>query len=318
MMEVSLIEAATWLLQQQDIGILCHQSPDGDTLGSGSALCRALRSLGKRAQVLCSDPIGKRFAFLFEGLEEQQFEPKAIVAVDVADEQLLGSLQPVYGGKIQLCIDHHPSNTHYAERWFVNPQASAACEVMYSLIPLLGVKIDIAIASDLYTGIATDTGCFQYINVTPRTFRIAAELLELGVPAPKINHAMFATKSRERLQLEREALNTVEYFRNGEIAVITLTRKMVKESGAADEDTDGIASIPRCIEGVHVGVTIKEKADDLVKVSLRAPQPYNASEICAKFGGGGHPGAAGCAIHCGVEEAKKQLVAAISQYLEEI
>lgn len=315
-MEVSLSEAAAWLLQQQDIAILCHQSPDGDTLGSGSALCRALRSLGKRAQVLCSDSVGKRFQFLFEGLEEQQFEPKAIVSVDVADEQLLGALRPVYGGKIQLCIDHHPSNTNYAEWYFVNPQASATCEVLYDFIPLLGVKLDVAIATDLYTGLATDTGCFQYINVTPYTFRVAAKLLELGIPAPKINHAMFATKSRQRLQLEREALNTIEYFHNDEIAVITLTRKMVQESGAEDEDTDGLASIPRSIEGVYIGVTIKEKADDLVKVSLRALQPYNASEICAKFGGGGHPGAAGCAIHFSAEEAKKQLVAVISEYLE--
>lgn len=317
-MEVSLSEAAAWLLQQQDIVILCHQSPDGDTLGSGSALCRALRSLGKRAQVLCGDPIGRRFQFLFDGLEEQQFAPKAVVSVDIADEQLLGGLREVYGGKIELCIDHHPSNTHYAQRYFVNPKASATCEIIYELLPLLGVQPDIATATDLYTGIATDTGCFQYINVTPHTFRVAAQLLELGVPAPQINHAMFATKSRARLQLEREALNTIEYFHHNEIAVVTLTRKMVQESGAEDADTDGIASIPRSIEGVHIGVTIKEKADDLVKVSLRAPQPYNASEICAKFGGGGHPGAAGCAISCGVEEAKKQLVAVISTYLESL
>ncbi|MCH4238787.1 MAG: bifunctional oligoribonuclease/PAP phosphatase NrnA [Oscillospiraceae bacterium] len=315
-MEVSLSEAAQWLKQQEDIAILCHQSPDGDTFGSGSALCRALRRMGKRAQVLCSDSVGKRFQFLFEGLEEQQFTPRAVVSVDVADEQLLGTLQPIYGGKIQLCIDHHPSNTHYAQRWYVNPQASAVCEILCELIPMLGVELDKTIASELYTGIATDTGCFQYINVTPHTHRVAADLLEKGVPAPTINHAMFSTKSRERLQLERDALNTVEFYRNGDIAVISVTRKMVKETGATDDDTDGIASIPRSIEGVKIGATIKEKSDDLVKVSLRAPQPYNASEICAKFGGGGHPGAAGCAIHCGLAEAKKQLVAAISGYLD--
>ena len=315
-MEISLNEAAQWLLQQQDIAVLCHQSPDGDTFGSGSALCRALRSLGKRAQVLCSDPVGKRFRFLFDGLEEEQFSPKAVVSVDIADEQLLGSLQPAYSGKIQLCIDHHPSNSHYAEREYVNPKASAVCEIMYAFIPLLGVPVNQEIATDLYTGIATDTGCFQYVNVTPHTFRVAAELLEKGVPAPQINHAMFSTKSRERILLERNALNTVEFYRNGEIAVISITQKMIAETKASDDDTDGIASIPRSIEGVRIGVTLKEKTDNLVKVSLRAPHPYNASIICAQFGGGGHPGAAGCAFHCGLEEAKKQLVAAIDRYLD--
>lgn len=316
-MDTNLNEAAQWLLQQQDVVILCHRSPDGDTLGSASALCRGLRQLGRRARVLCADQIGRRFQFLFEGLEEQEFEPKTVVSVDVADEQLLGSLQPVYAGKIQLSLDHHPSNTRYAERCCVQPQSSAACELLFDFLPLLGVKLDTAIATALYTGISTDTGCFQYINVTPHTHRVAAALLELGVPAPQINHAMFGTKSRQRLALERAALDTLQFYHNGEIAVLVLTRKMVEETGASDDDTDGIASIPRSIEGVRVGVTVKEKADDLVKVSLRALQPVNASDICAKFGGGGHPGAAGCAIHFGVEEARRQLVEAISAYLEQ-
>ncbi|MDD3260587.1 MAG: bifunctional oligoribonuclease/PAP phosphatase NrnA [Oscillospiraceae bacterium] len=316
-MEVSLEAAAEWLSQQQDIAILCHQSPDGDAFGSGSALCRALRSLGKRAQVLCCDPVGRRFQFLFQGMEEQKFTPKTVVAVDLADEQLLGSLRPVYGGKVQLCIDHHPSNAHYAERWIVEPQAGATCEILYRFLPLLGAEIDEAVAADLYTGIITDTGCFQFVNTTPRTHRIAADLMERGIPTHKINRAMFATKSRERLELEKQALNQIEYYRNGEIAVIPLTRKMVVASGAGEDDTDGIANIPRAIEGVKVGITVKEKEDSLCKISLRAQPPVNASVICAKFGGGGHPGASGCSIPCNVKEAEKQIVAAVNDYLEQ-
>jgi phosphoesterase RecJ-like protein len=318
-MEVSLNEAAAWLLQQQDITILCHQSPDGDTLGSGSALCRALRRLGKHAQVLCCDPVGSRFSFLFAGMEEQKFEPKTIVSLDVADEQLLGELQPVYGGKIQLCIDHHPSNTHYAQRYHVEPKAAATCEILCSFLPLLGVPLDEPIAEDLYTGIITDTGCFQFINTTPHTLRMAASLMELGVPSHKINRAMFATKSRQRLELEKQALNHIEYYRNGRIAVIPLTYAMVQQTGASDDDTDGIANIPRSIEGVQVGITVKEKSDGKIKVSLRAQPPVNASVICSRFGGGGHPGAAGCAmIGCNMEEAMKKIVAATADYLEKL
>mgnify|MGYP002802681776 FL=1 len=313
---IPLSEAAAWLKGRDDVAVLCHQSPDGDTFGSGAALVRALRALGKRAQLFCCDSTPERFAFLFEGLEQQDFPPQTIVAVDIADEQLLGGLRERFGGKVQLCIDHHPSNTHYAQRYYVDPKAAATCEIMVDLIPLLGVPLDRSIAIDLYTGLSTDTGCFQYINVTPHTHRVAARLLELDIPAPQINHAMFATKSRQRIALEAAAMQAVEFYRNGEIAVIPLTLEMRQKAGATDDDTDGVASIPRSIEGVRVGATLKEKGPDLVKVSLRCLQPVNASAICGEFGGGGHPGAAGCAIHAGLQEAKEQLLKAINAYLE--
>ena len=313
---VTLREAADWLSTREDVAVLCHQSPDGDTLGSAAALVRALHKCGKRAALFCADTIAPRFSFLFDGIEKQAFEPKTVVAVDVADEALLGKLRAQYEGKIELCIDHHPSNRHYAGRYFEDANAAATCELLVEFLPMLGVPLDRAMAIDLYTGLATDTGCFQYVNVTPKTLRTGAQLLELGVPAPQINHAMFGTKSRARLSLEALAIEKIEYFHDGEIAVAPVTLEMRRQTNATDDDTDGVASIPRSIEGVRIGITLKEKAEDLVKVSLRCPPPYNASEICAQFGGGGHPGAAGCALHCGLEEAKQKLVAAAAQYLE--
>lgn len=315
---VSLNDAAAWLKGREDVAVLCHQSPDGDTLGSGAALVRALRALGKRAQVWCADGIAPRFAFLFAGLQPQVFEPQTVVAVDVADEQLLGGLRGRFGGQVQLCIDHHPSNTRYAGMYYVNPRAAATCEILARLLPLLGVELGQAEATDLYTGISTDTGCFKYINVTPHTHRVAAMLLERGVPAPQINHAMFDTHSAAAMRLQGLALSGLELYRGGEIAVLTITRQMLAQAGATDDDTDAVASLPRMVEGVRVGATVKEKEPALVKVSLRCLQPVNAAAICGKFGGGGHPGAAGCALHCGVAQAKERLLAGIESYLEEM
>lgn len=315
---IGIKEAAARLEAAERILILSHQFPDGDTFGSASALCRGLRRKNKRAAVRCSDAIGPKYEYLFRDLPDDDFEPDLVVAVDVADEALLGEpLQSKWGGKVQLCIDHHPSNTLYAEETCLNPKSAATCEIIFDILKELKVDITPDIAEPLYTGITTDTGCFKYINVTPRTYRIAADLVETGIDAPAINRKMFDTKSRARLEMERRVLETMEYALDGKIAVIVISRQMVKESGAKEDDLDGLATIPRGIEGVLVGVTLREKENGAWKISLRAHDPANASEICARFGGGGHKGAAGCTMSLPLEEAKARMVKAVREYLEE-
>ena len=310
-------EAAGLLKQADRILILCHQFPDGDTLGCGSALCRGLRQLGKRAAVRCSDKIGPKYQFLFQDLPDDSFEPDLIVAVDIADEQLFGEpLHGLYAGKVDLCIDHHPSNTLYAKQTLLSPKSAATCEVIFDLLHRMGVTVTAEIAAPLYTGITTDTGCFRYTNVTPVTYRIAADLVETGIDAPRINREMFDTKSRARLEMERRVLDSIAYDCGGTVAVIEITKKMIAESGASEDDLDGLATIPREIEGVLVGVTLREKEDGSWKVSLRARTPANASEICEKFGGGGHRGAAGCTLRMPLEQAKRELLSAVKEYLE--
>ena len=316
---IKLSEAAGALKKAENIQILCHQSPDGDTLGAATALRRALQLMGKHAQIGCSDEIGKKFMYLFAGLHvEKPFEIQYVVSVDIADLQLLGEpLLSEFGDRINLSIDHHPSNSLFAEKNYVDAKASATCEIIYEIVRLLGVPLDRSIAASLYTGISTDTGCFKYINVTPRTYRIAADLVETGIDAPEINHVMFDTKSRQRLELERMVLDGIQYNYDDRVAVIVVTREMMTTSGAAEDDIDGIASIPRKIEGVKIGVTFREKENGDWKVSLRTERPMNASEICAVFGGGGHAGAAGCTfVGIPLERAREQMVEAIGDYLK--
>lgn len=316
-MDITLKEAAQRLLDADDILILSHRSPDGDTLGCASALLRGLHSLGKKARFLCSDPVPKKFAYLFAGVEEQVFEPKFIVSVDIADRQLFGKNLENYTDKVDLCLDHHGTNGDFAKERYVDAKASAACEILFQVLKEMQVAFSPEMADCLFTGLSTDTGCFRYGNVTPRTHRIAAELMELGAHAADINREMFDTKSRTRVAVEKYALQSMTFHFDGKCAVLFMPLSVVEELSAEEGDLDGIAAMPRQIEGVLAGVTIREKEDGMLKVSLRTNQPLNAAEICAEFGGGGHAAAAGCAFTGKTfEEVKALLLEAIAKQME--
>lgn len=310
---ISASAAASFLERSDKFVILTHASPDGDTLGSAYALADALCALNKRVFVVCPDKIPEKFGYLIK--EYEAFEPETVVAVDIADEKLLGSLYDRYSGRAALCIDHHGSNTKYAEMLYLEADAAAACECIYNVINELGTKITPYMASCLYTGIATDTGCFKFSNTTPRSHRYAAELIEKGADYGEINRVMFEVKSRGRIAMERKVLENIEFYYGGRCAVITVTRDMIKETGCPLGDLDGVTAMSRQIEGVQIGVTIKEKPDGKYKVSLRTFEPYNAADICAVFGGGGHVRAAGCEFSCDIENAKRQLLSAIGEVL---
>ena len=156
------------LLAADDILILCHKNPDGDTIGSGTALCLALQQLGKNAAVLCSDPIPAMYSYMPITVFDGSFRPAFVVAVDVAGIQLFGERNNIqeYAEHVDLCIDHHGSNSGYAYETLVDDGAAAAAELLTTLIPEMGAKITPEIASCLYTGVATDTGCFRFSNTT--------------------------------------------------------------------------------------------------------------------------------------------------------
>jgi len=306
--QVNASETAALLRTADNILILTHQYPDGDTLGSGYALCHALTALGKTVRVECSDSIPARYGYMFDGLTSRDFEPDFICAVDVADVQLLGNKLSKYADSIELCIDHHPSNTHYARKLFLEADYAAASMLVHEVIQELGVPVTDTIASCLYTGIATDSGCFQYTNTTAYTLRIAAELLEAGAQNGMINRVMFGTKTRQRVELERLALSGIKYHFDGRCAVMPLTRKIVEQSGAGSDDMEGLSPIPRQIEGVWVGVTMRELENGDFKVSLRSGHQVNVSAVCQTLGGGGHVRAAGCTLKGPVDAAVTQIL----------
>lgn len=309
--------AAEILRAQDNILILVHGHPDGDTLGCGYSLCRALISMGKKAAVRCSDEIPKKFDYLSNGIEDLSFDPEFIVSVDVADAALLGKKnKELYGDKVDLSIDHHGSNRIFAKKTLLDDKAAAACEIMLDVIKALGVEITKDIANCIYTGLSTDTGCFRYSNVTPRTMRMGAEMIEAGADNAAINTVMFETKTKTYVALEKLCLAGMETYFDERFALITVTQEMFRLSGSDESECDAIASLPRQIEGVVIGATLREKADGTFKVSMRTHAPADAAAICAEMGGGGHMRAAGCQLDGPLENAKKILIENIKKYFE--
>ncbi|MDR1628086.1 MAG: bifunctional oligoribonuclease/PAP phosphatase NrnA [Oscillospiraceae bacterium] len=304
----TLLEIADILKSKNCIYILTHQYPDGDTLGSAYALCRALQLIEKKCKVLCHDPIPSKFCFMNEYVKQEDFDPEYIISTDVADIKLLGEKLLIYSDKINMCIDHHMSNNSYADITFVDAMSAATAEIIYEIIQNMGMPIDEETASCLYVGISTDTGCFKYSNTTAKTHKIAYELINKNINLAKINSELFEKKSKEALSVEYMVYNTLEYFFRGKCAVIKLMQSMLNSAGISDNELEGIASIPRQIDGVKIGITIREKKSNLFKISVRTTEDINAIEICKIFGGGGHPRTGGCNIEGEFEEVKEKLL----------
>lgn len=315
-MLVNLNAATDFLKSHDNFLILTHGHPDGDTLGSALALKEALVLFGKKAQVACGDPVPKKFGYMGE-VRNTDNGYDTLVAVDIADTKLLGkAFEEKYGNKIELCIDHHGTNRLYAEKTLLDADAAATCEIILEIIRLLNVNVTKKIADCIYTGLSTDTGCFRYSNVTPRTMHMAADMIESGAENSRINTVMFETKTKTYAALERLALDSMKMHFDGKCAMITVTQEMFRLSGSNETEVDAIASIPRQIEGVIVGVTMREKTDGSFKVSMRSNEGANVSEICAMMNGGGHVRAAGCSVDGPKETAEKTILDNIKKYFD--
>lgn len=302
-------ETVSRILKEDGILLLCHKNPDGDTLGSAAALFHALRSLDKQTAVLCADAIPEMYQYMQIETFKQQFEPQYIIAVDVAGIQLFGDAVSEYTQQVDLCIDHHSSNSGYADGTLLDGTAAATAEIMYELIPMLGVEITPLIADCLYTGLSTDTGCFRFSNTTVRSHQIAAGLMELGARMEDLNEILFESKSKGRMAAERMALDSLEYYYDGRCALIALTKEQIVESGVAASELEGLTSLPRMIEGVEVGITIRQQPGGSYKISVRTTRGVDACAIARRLGGGGHTRAAGCELEGTLENAKAAIVA---------
>lgn len=314
-MKIDVSGAVALIGQQSEFLILSHEHPDGDTLGCAFALMQALKILGKKRAFRCADEVPKDFSFMTAGVQSDEVKTPFIIAVDVADLKLLGESAAEYEEKIDLCIDHHMSNTLFAKKTLFEPKA-AASETVLELIRALGVPIDSVIATCIYTGVSTDTGCFRYQNTTPQSLRTAAEMMEKGADTVLINKLMFETKTKTFLALELLARNTLEYHFDGRCALLTITQEMYRKSGSNEHECYPITALPRQIEGVLVGAVIKEKKNGSFGISVRTDGGVDASAICALLGGGGHKGAAGCDVALDYDFAKKKFLDAVAAVLK--
>lgn len=305
-------EAAELLRSRDHFVIINHRRPDGDAVGCAAALCRSLRKIGKTAAVWKNPQTTERYQPYLCGLETETLtEESVLVSVDMATEGLLPLNAEAFAGNILLSIDHHPSNSGYAVYTDVHPECAACGETILEIVKELSGTPDREIAEALYLAISTDTGCFQYSNVTEQTLRAAAELKACGADIFSINKVMFGTKTIARLRLESMLTEGAEFYGGGLVCVCRIPLAMMDRTGATEDDVDDISGFPRSIEGVQIGIMLRELKEGGTKISLRTSEAYNASEICGVLGGGGHRAAAGATVQADMETTKEKILDAV-------
>lgn len=334
--QISLAEAAAFLREHDDYLILSHRRPDGDTVGSCAALCRGLRALGKTAWLYPNPQFTPRFAPYLDGLVERSdrkppfgacsnredggqgsgrpAQAACVISCDVASRGLLPF--GMEDATVELALDHHGTNEGFARRTHTDETRAACGELILELLSLLGVRLTKQIGEALYVAISTDTGCFRYTNVTADTFRCAAACVDAGAEIFPINRSFFEVKRRPRLALEAWLVEHMEFFAGGRVAVSAIPPALMERLQLTEDDIDDISGFGRAVEGVEIAVMLREVEGGKGKISLRCSPAFNAASICAKLGGGGHPGAAGASVEGGIPAAREAILHAISEEIE--
>ncbi len=321
MVNTVLNEIIDVVKKSNNIVILPHISADGDALGSGLALALALSSLNKNVVVYLEENIPQLYSFL-PGQEMVSVFPKEIetpdmaIAIDTGDIERLGKREEIFKkADFTVNIDHHHTNTEFACLNYVSSKSSAVGEIIYQMLKMMELDLDRDISTCLFVAIITDTGGFRYSNTTYITHLIASDIMNSGINVPAIFSRVFDSISKEKVKLMGAAINSLELLENEKIASITLTEKMMKETGAIEEESEGIINLGRNIYGVEVAVLFKEKQDE-VKVSFRSNSYVDVSIIANKYSGGGHKKAAGCTIKGQLHEVKKKVLSNIADALK--
>lgn len=309
MKSLTKAETAAWLRSGDRYCILTHRKPDGDTVGCAAALCRGLRAMGKTAHILLNPEITEKYRPYHTGLTCTEAYPGAtIISVDTASENML----PVSFGhlkeKVELAIDHHPSNSGYALAGLVDPDAAACGEIIYDLLNVLQVPLSREMAEDIYIAVSTDTGCFRFSNTTARSLRTAAACVDAGADIYSINKKLFETNRLSRLKLDAYMAQHLELYKDGKIAFCLIPLEVEHSCGIQEDDMEAVSNFARNVEGVEFAVTLRTEFTGATKVSVRCAPGYNASNVCAAMGGGGHAAAAGARMNCSQEETKQRIL----------
>lgn len=301
-------ECAQWLQGRDNYCILTHNKPDGDTLGSAATLCLGLRSLGKTAAVLENPETPEHLAYLCRGITvEKPGENDTLISVDTAAPHMLPEVHRQYVERIALRIDHHGSATPFAREELVDLGAGACAEIVYDVLTEMGMALTAEIAIPLYTGTATDTGCFRFANTTAHTFAVAADCAATGANLQPINQVLFDTVSLNKLRVQAWVTGNTRFFADGKVAVCALPLRLTEELGVGEDEIGGMSGFVRSIEGVCMAATLRESGEGKIFISLRAVPGYDCAAVCEKFGGGGHKGAAGASSRLPLEESAKAL-----------
>ena len=290
--------------------LLTHTRPDGDTLTSAAALCSALRRAGKKAAMYRNPDITETYAPIVAPYLHTEGERGFVIACDVADVTMLPEK---WTGEIDLAIDHHPKNPGYAKATLLNGAKASCGEIVMEVIEALCGDLTADEANLLYIAVSTDTGCFSYGNTKADTLRAAAHLVDCGADNGALNKAFFRSYSPARIKLEALLFANLQSFRDAAVNIAVVTLDMMRQAGATEDDCEDLASLPGRVRGNQVSILVRELAEGKCKVSVRTGGSVNAAELCARFGGGGHPMAAGCTLNTDPEIAALLMQAALNE-----
>ncbi len=345
-MNTSILKSLKKLIKRSSRPLLtAHIRLDGDALGSELALYYALKDMGKDPVIINDSYIPRVYKFLVRDANIRVIAGKStggsgteghsggsegsessslgggfdlVISVDTPSKDRLGGVGQLFADSTPLInIDHHVCNSNFGVVNWVDTGKCSTGEMVYELLESAGWKITPRIAEALYVAIVTDTGRFTNRNTTSETLRIAAHLIECGADPSEIGQHLYKANTYGQLYLAAKATETMKFFANKRIASIWLTREMMKEAHTPSIDTQDFPDIPASIEGVSVGVLLRELGEpNKVKVSLRSRDSVDVNRIAQKFGGGGHERAAGCELQGTIEEVQDIVVKEIEKALE--
>jgi phosphoesterase RecJ-like protein len=296
--------------------ITAHETPDGDAIGSECAMLRSLRSLGKEARIFNADPTPHKFAFLdAENLVEVidnetqlpvDIDQWSLLMLDTNDVNNIGQISTLVLPRVRDCfiIDHHEQEEDSLAENLIVKSASSTAEILYQIIRAMNITVDFLTAQALFTAIVYDTGSFIYPKTTALTFEIARDLVAAGVEPNLVYAKVYESNSISALLLQSRVLSTLELALNEHVAILTLEKAMILESGASYEESDQLINIPLKSEDIRVSVFFKENLEGLLRCSLRSKGNVDVAEIAQGFGGGGHKTAAGFKCHEPIETIK--------------
>ncbi len=310
---------AEFIRNNDNFILIPHKNPDGDCLGSVTALLYGLRELGKTAYISLPTEPSERLSYLWDESMRTPigFTPDVCITVDVAALYMIDSLKESVFDKASLtaCIDHHGTNTGFADVNHIDSSAAACGELVYELLKdYLKVSMTKPVCESLYSAISSDTGCFRYSNTTKKTHLIAAELIDKGIDSAKIIRDLFETKKLESLKISVDLIENMEFFFDGKICIISADNKLLQKYNMNFDMIEEYASLPRSVEGVEVGAFLKIKSDNEVKISLRSNEYVDVSLVASALGGGGHKRASGITVNGDATKAKELLLNELKNY----
>lgn len=293
------------------IAIYCHRNPDGDTLACALSVYFALSAAGKKVDVICDGNIPEKYQEM-KGVGVVEYPDKRThdlsFAVDVSTMgQLGGSLKSFLSSKRTVAIDHHKSHEKFADITYVDSTAAACAEIVYEYLKY-SKRLSDAIAELLFTGIVTDSGCFQFSSTTKRTHEIACELLSYDFDSSAVIYRCFKRVTPNVFALKNRVYNKCKFYEDGKVGIITFRQSDFDETGTTQFDTEGIITSIIDISTVEIAFAISEVGEKSYKVSVRTKESVDASDLASEFGGGGHIRAAGLRLSGYYEDVVDKLL----------